>query len=145
MFEEDLQTPHKSTKRFERLRSSSPTMFRFLQTNITQILDAARKRKCHVTLGTPPLEKAQGALTALTVFLPFPDPPSAPIPIPAPRYWTHWRCASVPLFSWPTDRPYSNSSASVLDTSEVCQVNSPSKCRTLSGYTPNSPFQGSKQ
>ncbi|KAG8265446.1 hypothetical protein J6590_094608 [Homalodisca vitripennis] len=50
--------------------------------------------KCDVVLGTPPLEKAQEALTALTVFLPSPGPPSAPIPIPAPRYWTHWRCAS---------------------------------------------------
>ncbi|KAG8317211.1 hypothetical protein J6590_031342, partial [Homalodisca vitripennis] len=49
--------------------------------------------KCDVALGTPPLEKAQEALTALTVFLPFPGPPSAPIPIQAPWYWMHWRCA----------------------------------------------------
>ncbi|KAG8317210.1 hypothetical protein J6590_031341 [Homalodisca vitripennis] len=49
--------------------------------------------KCDVALGTPPLEKAQEALTALTVFLPFPGPPSAPIPIPVPWYWMHWRCA----------------------------------------------------
>ncbi|KAG8304902.1 hypothetical protein J6590_083109 [Homalodisca vitripennis] len=51
---------------------------------------------------------------------------------------------SVPPFPWPTERPYSNPSATVLDTLEVCQVNSPSYCWTLSGYTPNSPFQGSK-
>ncbi|KAG8317204.1 hypothetical protein J6590_031335 [Homalodisca vitripennis] len=50
--------------------------------------------KSDVALGTPPLEKAQEALTALTVFLPFPGPPSAPIPIPAPWYCMHWRCAS---------------------------------------------------
>ncbi|KAG8279763.1 hypothetical protein J6590_097815 [Homalodisca vitripennis] len=49
--------------------------------------------KSDVALGTPPLEKAQEALTALTVFLPFPGPPSAPIPIPVPWYWMHWRCA----------------------------------------------------
>ncbi|KAG8319054.1 hypothetical protein J6590_099424 [Homalodisca vitripennis] len=49
--------------------------------------------KCDVTLGTPPLENAQEALTALTVFLPFPGPLSAPIPIPVPWYWMHWRCA----------------------------------------------------
>ncbi|KAG8319057.1 hypothetical protein J6590_099427 [Homalodisca vitripennis] len=58
--------------------------------------------KCDVALGTPPLEKAQEALTALTVAL-------------------------------------------VLDALEVCLVNSPSYRRTLSGDTPNSPFQGSKQ
>ncbi|KAG8255456.1 hypothetical protein J6590_092342 [Homalodisca vitripennis] len=74
--------------------------------------------KCDVVLGTPPLEKAQEALTALTVFLPFPGT---------------------------TERPYSNPSASVLDTLEVCQVNSPSYCWTLSGYTTNCPFEGSKQ
>ncbi|KAG8317209.1 hypothetical protein J6590_031340 [Homalodisca vitripennis] len=49
--------------------------------------------KSDVALGTPPLEKSQEALTALTVFLPFPGPPSAPIPIPVPWYWMHWRCA----------------------------------------------------
>ncbi|KAG8274437.1 hypothetical protein J6590_107924, partial [Homalodisca vitripennis] len=35
---------------------------------------------------------------------------------------------SVPLFPWHNERPYSNPSALVLDTLEVCQVNSPSHC-----------------
>ncbi|KAG8309204.1 hypothetical protein J6590_091578 [Homalodisca vitripennis] len=69
-----------------------------------------------VVLVTPPLEKAQEALTALTVFLPFPGPPSASTPVPAPRHWRHWRCAG----------------------------GSSSYRRTLLGDTSNSPFQGTK-
>ncbi|KAG8300961.1 hypothetical protein J6590_063875 [Homalodisca vitripennis] len=52
----------------------------------------------------------------------------------------HEALAALTVF-WPTVRPYSNPSALALESFEVCQVNSPSYRRTLSGDTPNRTFQ----